>query len=120
MLGVFILFTYYHNHTTTESDSEEVLRVILDRLQEECDYNSFTLHPLIIQDNEGELPLHFACSHGANARVLSLMTGPRMALSSAIIRNNECKLAIDELLIWYKGVHSMIGRGHLGSESDEE
>jgi hypothetical protein len=73
---------------------------------------------LLVQDNEGDLPLHYACSHGANAQVLSSLTAPPGARNSIHARNGDGKQPIDELLIWYKGVFSMNGRGQF--DSDEE
>lgn len=91
------------------------MRIILEKLQEEYDckvtseHKSDQVHPLLIGDNEGDLPLHYSCSHGANSQVLSLLTASPLTASSVTVRNSEGKLAIDELLIWYKGVYKIIG-----------
>lgn len=85
------------------------MRFLLNRLQQESAYSNSCnknatnnqSHPLLIQDNEGDTPLHFACSNGANAPLLSLLTSDPSQYQSVAVRNSYGRLPIDDLITWY-------------------
>lgn len=60
------------------------------------------VHPLMVCDDDGDLPLHFACCNGANELLLRVMTMPGIGdPMSATIRNNMKRLAIDDFIEWF-------------------
>jgi hypothetical protein len=97
---------------------------MLDRLKQKYDsdssynqhINHLEPHPLMIQDNEGDLPLHFACSNGANAPMLSLLTSSIGHPRSVLVRNSYGRLPIDDLIIWYVDLHGRIGNHEADSD----
>jgi len=60
------------------------------------------VHPLMVCDDDGDLPLHFACCNGANELLLRVMTTPGIGdPMSATIRNSKQRLAIDDFIEWF-------------------
>lgn len=78
-----------------ESDNEETLRLIL----EECQTPTNGVHPTMVLDNEGDLPLHFATTYSSPSmlQVLTSLGDCRATL----IRNSLGRLAIDNLIESY-------------------
>ena len=56
-------------------------------------------HPTLMRDDDGDLPLHFACSAGMSAPYLSLLLEDDPL--AVHIPNKERKLPIDDLVEWF-------------------
>jgi hypothetical protein len=103
-------------HFLSDDSHEEVLHLLLERLEKEndklklfnwqqCGISSTKaetkLHPLLIQDDDGDTPLHFACGNGASVSLLTTLTTHPGSPYAVVVRNTERKLAVDELITWY-------------------
>ncbi|KAL3786199.1 hypothetical protein HJC23_001275 [Cyclotella cryptica] len=108
--------------------NDEVLRLILDRFEKDniinnnqsCsldDIPSLPIHPLLIPDGDGDLPLHYASSIGASPPLLSILTKYPTTHRAALVRNAEGRLPIDELIIWYK---ELMAEEHEESEDESD
>ena len=87
-------------HNPADSKDEEAIRLLL----KECkfhDANDKRVHPTMISDNDGDLPLHFAASTGASPALLHMLTISWGDVRSALIHNNKSHLPIDDFIEWY-------------------
>ena len=78
------------------------------------------VHPTMIRDDDGDLPLHFACCNGAPASLLRVMTNASSGgdPASATVRNSKNRLAVDDYIEWYAdGMND--GRGMGRGETEE-
>jgi hypothetical protein len=74
----------------------------------------------MISDDDGDLPLHFACCNGAPASLLRVMTTASSGgdPASATVRNSKNRLAVDDYIEWYAdGMND--GRGMGRGETEE-
>jgi hypothetical protein len=56
----------------------------------------------MIRDDDGDLPLHFACCNGASPSLLKAMTTSSLGdPTSATVRNSKNRLAVDDYIEWY-------------------
>eukprot|EP00804_Cyclotella_cryptica_P009982 CCRYP_015412-RA/>CCRYP_015412-RA protein AED:0.27 eAED:0.34 QI:0/0.33/0/1/0.33/0/4/0/707 len=115
-------------HFLSDGTNDEVLRLILDRFEKDniinnnqsCsldDIPSLPIHPLLIPDGDGDLPLHYASSIGASPPLLSILTKYPTTHRAALVRNAEGRLPIDELIIWYK---ELMAEEHEESEDESD
>ena len=56
------------------------------------------LHPCLIQDDDGDTPLHFACSDGLNLKYIRLLL--QHCPNAITLRNHEGKAPLDEIWSW--------------------
>ena len=84
-----------------------MLCLVLERLHQEYESKASTEqcidelakpHPLLIQDNEGDTALHFACSNGASDMLLRILTTFPGQPQSVYIKNAYGRLPIDDLI----------------------
>lgn len=52
-------------------------------------------NPMIVQDEDGDTPLHFACSAGMDPEFLEHFQ------DAVLITNNEGRLPVDDLIVWF-------------------
>jgi hypothetical protein len=91
--------------TLEEFKDAQVLALILVQFYDESIVNDQCgiVHPLLIQDVDGDLPLHYATNTGASVSFLSLLTEYHPGTSRAtLVRNAEGRLPVDEVILWYK------------------
>lgn len=90
-------------------------------LLEKCQFDNTSdgrVHPTMICDNEGDLPLHFAACNGASPSLLHTLTTLGSA-HSTLVRNSLDRLAIDDYIEWYMDREGML-EGESTSESESE
>ncbi|KAL3774915.1 hypothetical protein ACHAW5_009134 [Stephanodiscus triporus] len=73
----------------------------------------------MIRDDDGDLPLHFACCNGAPASLLRAMTTwPLGDPTSATVCNSKNRLAVDDYIEWYVDCMNE-GRGSSRGDMEE-
>jgi len=83
-----------------DSKNEEVLRSLLEQCQPLSADDR--VHPTMICDNEGDLPLHFATCNGAPPSLLHTLTNNVLGdARSSMVRNSQGRLAVDDFIEWY-------------------
>ncbi|KAL9185191.1 hypothetical protein ACHAXT_002968 [Thalassiosira profunda] len=80
-----------------DGDNEEALKMLLRQVPTD----DGSVHPTMISDNEGDLPLHFAACNGGSPSLLRTLTSALGDMRSATARNVKGQLAIDELIEWF-------------------
>ena len=86
-------------HHLADAMKVEILRLMLD----ECKVDEGSEHPLLISDNDSDLPLHYACANSedieAKCQIVRLLVEaePR----SVLVANSVGRLAIDEHILAY-------------------
>ena len=124
--------------TTTDNDNEESLRLLLEHCPASSryyspsntiintntpssvtlsQYYSTPIHPTLVSDDEGDLPLHFAVCNGVESRILTVLTSSLGDARSALVRNSQGRLAIDDLIAWYV---DLMDESNSEEESEEE
>ncbi|KAL3786189.1 hypothetical protein HJC23_001265 [Cyclotella cryptica] len=99
-------------HSLSVDFNDEVLRLILDRFEKDTIINndqsrnldnipSLPIHPLLIPNRYGNLPLHYASSSGESPSLLSILTTHPTTPRAVLVCSAEGRLPIDELMIWY-------------------
>ena len=81
------------------------------------------VHPTMIRDDDGDLPLHFACCNGAPASLLRVMTTASSGgdPASATVRNSKNRLAVDDYIEWCAdGMNDGRGMSRGGAEETSE
>lgn len=77
-----------------DSKNEEAISLLLQQCQP-CTHRA---HPIMIYDNEGDLPLHYAACNGAHPSLLRTLLGNG---DPSLVRNLNGRLAIDDFLEEY-------------------
>jgi ankyrin repeat protein len=73
----------------------------------------------MIRDDDGDLPLHFACCNGAPPSLLRAMTTSSLGdPASATVRNFKNRLAVDDYIEWY--VDEMNDERRIDREGSDE
>uniref|UniRef100_A0A6U6H910 Uncharacterized protein n=1 Tax=Odontella aurita TaxID=265563 RepID=A0A6U6H910_9STRA len=57
------------------------------------------LHPMLVQDDDGDTPLHFACSAGRDPRFLQYFLDDKAFVVHKA--NNDGRLPVDDLIVWF-------------------
>lgn len=82
--------------------------------KKECEKTSTQIHPCLIQDDDGDTPLHFTCSVGGPVEFLSaLLEHCPVAITR---RNKDGHLPIDDLWIWGESEWSEMCEDHFHDE----
>ena len=125
---VYDLLTAPNDHGSTplhfisecyETD-ERVLRYILEQCPLFSDSKDNKIHPSMIGDNEGDLPLHYALSSCAPPAFLAILTalGDKR---STLIPNSQHQLPIDVLIEWYHdNLEDFLEKENTDSDESEE
>ncbi len=125
---VYDLLTAPNDHGSTpvhfisechETD-ETVLRYILEQCPLLGDSKDDKIHPTMIGDNEGDLPLHYALSSCATPAFLAILTalGDKR---STLIPNSQHQLPIDVLIEWYHdNLQDFLEKENTDSDESEE
>ena len=87
---------------------------------EQCHTPESGVHPTMVVDYDGDLPLHFAACSGVSPAMLNTLISlgdPR----SALVQNSLGRLAVDEYIEWFQEniVNSLGDRGDDNSSSSE-
>mmetsp|Transcript_6871 Transcript_6871/g.8678 ORF Transcript_6871/g.8678 Transcript_6871/m.8678 type:complete len:378 (+) Transcript_6871:444-1577(+) len=87
-----------------------ILSTIVSMLSEENESDNSTSlpHPLLLSDNDSELPIHYACEAGSHPDYLKLILGVNednfnylLSKSTFHVSDVQCKLPVDCLLCWF-------------------
>eukprot|EP00985_Skeletonema_marinoi_P022249 scaffold14112_cov152-Skeletonema_marinoi.AAC.7 len=126
---VYDLLTAPNDHGSTplhfisechETYDEGVLRYVLEQCPLFIDSHDARIHPSMIGDNEGDLPLHYALSNCAPPACLDMLTtlGDRR---STLNPNSQHKLPIDVLIEWYHdNLEDFFEKQNTDSDESEE
>ncbi len=106
----------HHISECNRTEDEDVLRYVLEQCplsSNNFDYER--VHPSMVGDNEGVIPLHYATSNCAPLSCLRLLTtlGDKR---SALVTDSHHKLPIDLLIEWY---HDNLDEQSSTEESDD-
>mmetsp|Transcript_10718 Transcript_10718/g.24413 ORF Transcript_10718/g.24413 Transcript_10718/m.24413 type:complete len:325 (+) Transcript_10718:212-1186(+) len=88
-------------HHLADAMKGDILKLLLDK----CKIDDGSEHPLLISDNDSDLPLHYTCANSddisAKIEIIRLLVEaePR----SVLVANSVGKLAIDEHILAYLG-----------------
>jgi len=116
-------------HFVADKCLEDVLVILLKQCPPTCPYyskklNSSTaikpLHPTLIADNDGDLPLHFAANNGASPNILNILTLSMGDKRSALIRNSQGRLAIDDICVWYAEMLELVDGSDENDTADDD
>lgn len=83
-------------HFVSDSKVLDSTRIMLGY----CNALDDTNHPLMIQDEDGDTPLHYACSGGESLEVIEIMLKHCPFL--ALVPNEDGETPICDLWTWYK------------------
>jgi hypothetical protein len=101
------------------NQDEGVLRFVLEQCPLSLDSEE-RVHPSMVADNEGDLPLHYALSNNASPECLALLTtlGDKRA---ALTPNSQHRLPVDVLIEWYNdNLEDFFEKQNAGSDQSEE
>mmetsp|Transcript_26361 Transcript_26361/g.55055 ORF Transcript_26361/g.55055 Transcript_26361/m.55055 type:complete len:678 (-) Transcript_26361:57-2090(-) len=87
-------------HFLADCKNEEVLRLLLEKCQFHTALTD-AVHPTMICDNEGDLPLHFSACNGASPSLMHTLTTELGDVQSSLVRNSLGRLAVDDFIEWY-------------------
>ena len=94
--------------------TQGIIDLILGACQDYCTVNyrkhPRTRHPICIQDEDGDTPIHFACSAGLEPDVLRrfvMQSDPTVVRSSLTTKAHNGRKPIDDLITWCIDEHGL-------------
>ena len=86
-----------------------IIDLILGACQDNCTY-TYKMHPMGIQDEDGDNPIHFACSAGLEPDVLrrfAMQPAPSFVRSFLTTKAHNGRTPIDDLICWSIDEHGL-------------
>eukprot|EP00567_Pseudictyota_dubia_P002541 CAMPEP_0197465462 /NCGR_PEP_ID=MMETSP1175-20131217/64553_1 /TAXON_ID=1003142 /ORGANISM="Triceratium dubium, Strain CCMP147" /LENGTH=511 /DNA_ID=CAMNT_0043001479 /DNA_START=5 /DNA_END=1540 /DNA_ORIENTATION=+ len=77
----------------------DISKVVIDSCRSIEARMGSKLHPMLVQDEDGDTPLHFACSAGMDPSMLRLFLDSRSSVVH--VTNNDGRLPVDDLIVWF-------------------
>ena len=105
-------------HHLADAMKGEILRLMFDG----CKVDDGSEHPLLISDNDSDLPLHYACANSGdmNAKCEIIRLLVEVEPRSVLVANSMGRLAIDEHILAYLSEIEEGSQSFSAQESDDE
>ena len=108
-------YVFIYSSCLGDEANQDALSLFL----EQCHIPESGVHPTMVADHDGDLPLHFAACSGASPAMLNTLISLGDPMS-ALVQNSSGRLAVDEYIEWISAeLYSLGYRGDDNSSSSE-